>query len=365
MNLKRRWIYLSLALLLFASSGYPGELPVLYRGIRPLGMGGAFITLSDDGNAMFYNPAGLNDVEGIFGGIEVLNPLIEISSNSLELFKDLSDIDPNNIDQVTDILGKNIGKHQHIRTALFPNIVFKNIAFGVLAQGTVDAEIRNRVFPTVTTDLKVDIGGLVSGAYGFLDKKLQVGVTAKFVERRRSSEDFTVSDIASETFDPLTKLQDDLENNPRSDFAFDIGLKINPPLSILNPSIAIVAANITDLDFGAPGKPDKIPQQYNIGLAINPDLWILSSTIALEVDDITKETKGEDDIYKRVHLGAELRFPAVLTIRGGINQGYYTAGISLNFWILRLEAATYSEEIGLFAGQKGDRRYLGQIVIGL
>ncbi|MEK6577045.1 MAG: hypothetical protein AABZ05_05550, partial [Nitrospirota bacterium] len=95
---------------------YAAELPTLYRGIRPLGMGGAFITLSNDENAMFYNPAGLNDIEG-FGGVEIINPLVEISKDSIDLYKDLQDIDSNNTTQVTDLLNRFIGEHQHLRTS--------------------------------------------------------------------------------------------------------------------------------------------------------------------------------------------------------------------------------------------------------
>jgi hypothetical protein len=35
------------------------ELPVFYRGVRPLGMGGAFTAVADDENAIFYNQANI------------------------------------------------------------------------------------------------------------------------------------------------------------------------------------------------------------------------------------------------------------------------------------------------------------------
>ena len=37
----------------------------LGMGARPLGIGGAFVGLADDGNALFYNPAGLAWAEGL------------------------------------------------------------------------------------------------------------------------------------------------------------------------------------------------------------------------------------------------------------------------------------------------------------
>lgn len=351
-------LYTMLILLSFISvSGllYAAELPTLYRGIRPLGMGGAFITLSDDENAMFYNPAGLNDVEG-FGGFELLNPLVEISKDSIDLYKDLQDIDSDDTAQVTDLLNRFIGQHQHLRTSLFPNLIFHNFGIGALGQATLDAEIRNRANPIVITDAKVDVGLLASVAYGLFDKKLQIGATGKFIQRRGILKTFTAVDIASENFDPL----EDVDES-KNDFAFDLGAKINIDIPVIKPSFGVVLQNITDLDFDQLGK---LPQQLNIGLSINPDFWIIKSTLALEIDDITKELDTDDDIYKRVHIGAEVRFPTILAVRAGFNQGYWTAGVTLDVWILKIAYATYAEEVGAVAGQRDDRRHVAQVVLG-
>lgn len=356
--LKRRTHFcLYTLLILFSLNGllYAAELPTLHRGIRPLGMGGAFITLSDDENAMFYNPAGLNDVEG-FGGAEILNPLVELSASSLDLYKDLSDIDSNDTAQVTDLLNRFIGEHQHLRTSLFPSVVFHNFGIGVLGQATLDAEIRNRANPVVTVDAKVDLGLLASAAYAFYDKTIQIGVTGKYFQRRGVVDTFTVVDIASDNFDPL----EDADES-KNDFAFDLGAKVNIDMPVIKPTLAIVLQNITDLDFDQLGK---LPQQLNVGVAINPDLWILHTTFALEVDDITKEVGTDDDMYKRVHLGAELRFPTILAVRAGFNQGYWTAGATVDIWILKLSYATYAEEVGASAGQREDRRHVAQVALG-
>lgn len=348
-------LFILLSVISFSGLLYAAELPTLHRGIRPLGMGGAFITLSDDENAMFYNPAGLNDVEG-FGGVEIINPLVEVSKDSIDLYKDLQDIDSNNTTQVTDLLNRFIGEHQHLRTSLFPNVVFHNFGIGVLGQATLDAEIRNRADPRVIIDAKVDVGLLASAAYAFYDKTLQIGVTGKYIQRRGVVDTFTAVDIASDNFDPLSDVGDS-----KKDFAFDLGAKVNIDMPVIKPTFAIVLQNITDLDFDQLGK---LPQQLNIGLAINPDFWIVKSTLAAEIDDITKEIDTDDDIYKRVHIGAEVRFPTILAVRAGFNQGYWTAGVTLDVWILKIAYATYAEEVGAVAGQRDDRRHVAQVVLG-
>lgn len=330
------------------------EFPTLYRGIRPLGMGGAFITLSDDENAMFYNPAGLNDING-FGGVGLLNPIVEVSQNSIDFYKDFKDIDTENEVEVSEFLKKQVGEPQHLRVAALPHLVIHNFAIGGLGQATMDLEVRNPANPEVVADVKIDVGVLISGALGFFDRKLQVGVTGKYIQRDGILTTYTARRIAEEDFDPL-----DEDRQKEKDFAFDLGVKYNPAL-FLKPTFAVVLQNITDLDFEELGK---LPQQLNIGAAINPDFGFLKTTFAVQIDDVTKEVETDDDLYKRTHFGAEFRFPMIISLRAGLNQGYVTAGATVDLWIFAISYATYAEELGAFSGQRADRRHILQASLG-
>jgi hypothetical protein len=349
----KKGIILMFALLGSFTHLYAEELPTLYRGIRPLGMGGAFITLSDDENAMFSNPAGLNDVTGF--GVDLLNPSVEWSENSASFYKDFKDIDTKNEDAVATFLNKRVGEHQHIRAAALPNLTMHNFAIGVLGQATGDFDVRNPGAPQIVTDVKIDLGAVLSGALGFFDRQLQVGATGKYVQRDGVKHIYTAAEIAApDGFKPLD------QRTKKSDFAFDLGLKFNPKV-LLSPSFGLVLQNITNLDFGVLGK---IPQQLNVGAAINPHFWILKTTFAVEVDDLTKNVEGDKDLYKRTHLGAEFRFPKVLAIRAGLNQGYLTAGAGIDLWLVAVNYATYAEELGVFSGQRSDRRHVVQFSLG-
>jgi hypothetical protein len=337
---------------LFGAEALAAEYPALFRGVRPLGMGGAFLTLSDDENALFYNPAGLNDVKG-FGGAAILNPYAALSEGSVQLYRDIQDVEGTDAVQVANLLNQHIGEHQHVQAALFPHVYAHNFAVGVLANGSMDMDIRNPAFPEVVTDVKIDAAVLVGLARGFRDQKLQVGVTGKYVRREGVAKTFQPADIVVD-FDPMA------DRTKETDFAFDVGTKVNLPV-FLRPSFALVVENVGDLDFEGLGT---IPQQVNVGVGIRPDFWILSTTVAAEIHDVTKQIESDNDLYKRVHLGAELRFPTMLALQVGVNGGYYTAGASVDFWILKVAAATYAEEIGAYAGQRADRRYVAQVSLG-
>ncbi len=357
---EKRYIYSFVLLTAFyagLSQAYAGEFPSLYRGIRPLGMGNAFITVADDENTLFYNPAGLNDVQGL-GGVEILNPLIEFSQVGLDAYNDFKDINSDNVTEVTDLLGNYIGEQFSLRTSLYPSIIFHNFGIGALGQVSFSGEVRNRVNPQVIIDGKADVGGVVGVAYGFREKKVQVGVALKFVQRQSFQRTYYATDIAAEDFDPSNDFSE--EKKTGTGFSGDVGVKVNPEWP-LKPSIGLVLQNIGDLNLDDAGE---IPQQLNAGFSIHPDLWIFRNTLAFDIIDLTKNVEGEDDFYKRVHMGAEIRLPYILSLRVGANQGYPSFGATIDFWILKLAYAYYKEELGAVAGQKDDARHVGQIAIG-
>ena len=65
--MKKILSYLLTALFVFAAmlqTVAASEPQVFIRGIRPLGMGGAFTAIADDQNAVFYNPSGITQRQG-------------------------------------------------------------------------------------------------------------------------------------------------------------------------------------------------------------------------------------------------------------------------------------------------------------
>ena len=80
--------------------------------------------------------------------------------------------------------------------------------------------------------------------------------------------------------------------------------------------------------------------------------------------DVTTAIGEDEDFGKRLHVGVEFQLPMILSLRAGLNQGYYTLGATVDVWVFQFDFATYGEEVGTYAGQREDRRYVGQISIG-
>ena len=351
------WSIVLVAILLL-SGGFAQcrEMPYFWKGVRPLGMGGAFTAVADDYNALFYNPAGLDKVQ--HWSFALLNPLAEAGENSQDLYKDINDTDFDNTSEVTELLRKHVGEHQHVRAAVLPYFVKQHFGFGVLGQATVDAEVNNPQYPEADISAVADVAGVCGLGFGFLDNHaLRVGASAKFVQRKRLQETYTAIQIADDNFDDT--INDDTLDG--SGIGFDLGAlyTFSAPLE---PTVAMVIQNVGKTNLGDAGE---IPQQVNLGAGIHFDYSFLSVNAAVDAMDITANVnEDEKDFFRRLHMGAESWLGERLGLRLGLYQGYFSAGATLNLWVLKLDYANYAEEVGAYAGQRVDRRNVVQISFG-
>jgi len=342
--------------ILITSSASSSEISSFYRGIRPLGMGNAFTAIANDENSMYYNPAGLNNIEG-FGSVGIINPAVEMSESLQSFLDDLNAVDNNDVSASTQLIRDYMGTHQHGRVSLMPHYTMHNFGVAVLAQGTVDMDFRNPVNPYIETKMIYDTVPTVSGAYSFLDNELKVGATAKLFLRRGIVKKYTAVDIASENFDP----ENDLKEG--SGLGVDIGLIYNLPfIESLNPTVGLTVQNLGDVDLGDAGEE---PQKVNFGFGINYTGHKYTEILVAAIDyvDISNNVGDDRDMAKRIHMGVEAKFP-LYSVRAGLNQGYSSYGVTLDIKLLKIEYAAYTEEIGAYAGQRTDKRQMIKLSLG-
>ncbi len=341
-------------------TGFCKGYPRFFQGVRPMGMGGAFTAVADDENALFYNPAGLSNISTLNLGI--LNPMIDISDNSIDLISDAGDIDMNNTGEVAELLRKYVGDQQHLRASLFPyvgfNVANTGVMIGGLAQANMDTDIRNPVWPEAHVDYAADYGvlGGIGGKIPFQDLKL--GATLKIINRQSLREVYTATDIADDNFED--RFEDDLSSDTR--ISLDIGTIYTLPfIEWAQTDIALAVQNIPSMEFG---DDMDVETQANLGFAMSKSFAGFKLVGAMDYLDLTNAIGEDSDWAKRIHMGAELQFPIILALRAGLNQGYGTVGAAVSFWVIRFDFATYAEEVGAYAGQRSDRRYMGQFTIG-
>ncbi len=338
------------------------DYPFLYKGLRSLGMGSAYTAVGRDAEALFYNPAALYDM-GF--QLHIFDPIAEIDSGVTDIAQDVLDAmeldtEQERSDALFDIIEKNQGEPLHFRISFFPHAAVRNFAVGVLGQGRADIKLHSPLSSAGAVEFH---GGYEYGPVAGFSMELpvtglRVGVGAKYIARSWFNKNFTIADIAAESFDFEEEKIDE------SDISADLGVLYNLPiLQKLNPQAGLSILDITDLDFGDGGK---IPQRINLGVSIQPTIPLTSSCIlALDYQDISKAYDQDDSFGKRIHFGAEVGLlKNHFLLRAGLNQGYSSFGAEVDLWLFKLSYANYQEEIGIYAGQDKDKRQALQLIIG-
>ena len=185
---------------------FAAEYPYIYKGFRPMGMGGAFVAVSNDANALFYNPAGLADIENI--RVSIFGLEIESGKNTVGLIKDALDTDFGNATESAQFLRDHMGDRSHFGLAIVPSYSMPRFAVTVLGSGRMDLDVRDRQYPKLDVNVISDIGLGAGYAHPFLDNSLLVGASAKYIHRQSLTQEYTVADLSDKLSD---RINDDLK----------------------------------------------------------------------------------------------------------------------------------------------------------
>jgi len=353
----KRLLILAVVLSLFSTNNiFAGEYSYIYKGIRPMGMGGAFVAVSNDANALFYNPAGLADITE--RRISLLNLAAETSPDGYDMYSDAFDVDFDSAAETAGFLQSYIGEYAHVNVSLFPYYAKPNLAFALIANGTMNLQARDRQSPKLLVDSVRDAGAALGYAHTFFDDSLLVGASVKYILRESLDKEYTVLDITTDDFED--RLEDDYEDGQGALLDLGIIYKFSD-FQISNKDIdlrvGISANNLVDNDMG---DARDIEDHIDLGLALNIEKW----TFAFDYIDLFSQLGDDDDPGKRLRLGAEYAYKPFLFLRFGFYQGYMTFGIGLETKNVQFDLVTYSEEVGTYSGQRDDRRYMMRLGLG-
>src|SRR5687768_7371757 len=101
-------------------------------GLRPLGMGNAYVGVADDFNALFYNPAGLARLKS--WDLEVFNPALEIASHTVDTIENVSKLgsgDTGDLSEVLALFRSETGHVHHFAGYLTPHFIVKHFGMGL------------------------------------------------------------------------------------------------------------------------------------------------------------------------------------------------------------------------------------------
>ncbi len=333
------------------------EIGRYFESTRALGMGGAFTAVSDDVNALFYNPAGLAKIDKWSMGI--INPVVGINKNATDFYNDYKDIDNNNTSEVTNLLRSYLGKPINADLAMFPYFATTNWAIGGLGRAKIGLTAHNAAYPELQVDADTSMG--IHGGYGHAFGNFLVGAAVKYID----------SETLYATYSPVDLTNKDLEKKVKDDmvsktgFGADLGVMYKFDVNVgeqnLEPTIAVAAINLVE---PVDTKTDYHKRQFNVGFSTKHKPGPVTSIGARDVIDVGKNLSTDDDYMKRLNMGIEAKLPMILSVRAGLNQGYSAFGATIDLWLLKLSYARYYKEIGVSAGDKPDLRQMVNLTLG-
>ncbi|MGZ3744510.1 MAG: hypothetical protein ACXWRA_11860 [Pseudobdellovibrionaceae bacterium] len=317
------------------------EVMETHHNVRSNGMGGIYMSIVNDSNALFVNPAALGRTEGL--NWQVLN--VEAGVNGLDIYNEFKGINTNNASSFSQFFGKDVWLRGGGKTALtLPN-------FGVGAYSDVQTHLvlHNPAFPQFDTSFIDDYGLVVGGAFP-LGPISYGGLTFKRISRWGGQQDIDLGVIAAG--DP-SKIADQFANKGNG-YGVDTAFMTQLPVP-LNPTVSLVWQDVGSTAFtksAGADAPPRIHDNLSLGASTSMDLPGLDWTAGFEYRHITE---SEYQFAQKLHFGTEVSLPFI-DLRGGINQGNASYGLGLSFLFLRFDVASYTEEVGAYPGQTQQKR---------
>ncbi len=336
-----------------------------FHSVRTAGMGDIRYTVGQFEENFFANPA--RSTENPENLLQLPQLSFETSSGTLNSIKDLI----SSGDGLT-AFQNSMGKPLSVRTQMvFPgyynnHFIDEKMSFGIAAFFSAQlipiVSQSGQISPTTA----ITAGPMINLARRFLDEdRLSIGINVKTQVRASSNSAFSIQDFLSGT---------DLGTAIKGGSGFgvdgDIGARFHPHWGLGGFRYEVAAAinnvlggkytNISRPIASWAGDPYRTKTAFNFGIsARKTDAWIFDHwLLAMETTDIGNNDYGS--FYRTLHFGTEAAW-SVFRLRGGINQGYFTAGLGIDLAFFQLNVATYGEELGLNPGVLEDRRYALQL----
>lgn len=342
---------LCIFLLFITSAVFADELVEENISVNALGMGNAYLAHSRGHEAIFYNPAGLAQLSGFQWRIMGMS----LGLNGIDSYSEYADIVEDS-DDLPSTLNSLYGRSIWGRTDLQTSISIGSLIFGVYGRANLGFTLLNPALPELDANYFADYAGFVGWGTEVIPSYLDVGVVGKRVTRLAGGVEIGAASIAYLDSDVLKESV----KKEGTGYGLDFGAKLKLPTP-WNPSVNFAWQDIGDTSYSINAdtpQPRSSKGRTHLGIGFEKDFVVFIARPALDYRNINSTGV---QIGKQLHAGLEIELPLFFTLRGGFNQGYYTAGASIDIWYLRIDAATYGVELGEYPGQREDRRYMFQI----
>lgn len=348
-----------------------------YLSGRALGMGNAFVALSDDYNAIYYNPAGLArlntpldagmslkfDMGDFFG---VAGDAVNIAGEHADSFASIDGMaeDATLVDDMMVFDRKPMGFGTSPEMHFAARSTDRDLPLGVGAawflgssgQFMLDKGI---YMPSAAAKVRTDFAMKIAGAIDLLPG-LSIGLSPTMATYSSFEQSLSLQEYGTASDTIQAKIAEEQEKFYKP--GFGIGYTAGILYDII-PTELRVGAVMYNLFLTMDN--EKVPATYSVGVAYLPAMlrkqgMLRYVNFALDIQDVLADRA----FLGKLNMGAEMNL-SLAQVRGGLKGGYPTYGLLLNLLFLQMEFTTWAEEAGLYVGQLEERHYLFGVRMGI
>lgn len=354
-------------------AGTAAEADELYGpdvGVEPFGMGRAYSAVADDGLSLHYNPAGLALVNKL--DFQIFDIRLESNRDVVSSYKQLGDLGKSGSGSVAETMNKYTGKHIMASAGNNTQLTVPNFALGFIYNTHTNFDMENLSYPITKMRYTKDLGFYMGGAVAAGPRKaFRLGTTLKYINRTGGVKNIAVSEIMGNR----TALTERF-NSTGSGIGADLGMQYRLPTpGRTEITTSFVWHDVGHTSFGTfqqQNTPSRIDQNMVAGLGLRfpiggkknrrlerrygPSRSSNHLSFAFDYSHLNYSTSTEH-LPKHLHVGMNLDLP-IFSIQLGLNQTAITFGTAFDIGVIKVELATYGEELGSYGGQRVDRRYV-------
>lgn len=315
----------------------------LYQNGFDLASGGASLTRATQEGVIFANPSLIPIGDGIWRSFYGKNTFA-VSEGSLNIVKSvLESSSANNI--ASNILQNIFDKPAYLNNATALGLLTSYVGIGGLS--SFNFSMYGEKFGSIgLPELSVksnSYAGVVLSAGTTLSDYLSIGISPKYIYNTQIDTTLSVGDL-SNLNQGLNKLKNSLTQG--SGIATDFGATLQVRSKHFDVRVAGVVTDFGNTTFSGSNPPWLQTYHAGIGLTLHDNSNALHC--AADYRDLTNVYN--EPLSKKMYMGCKLIITKWIAFGYGLLQGWPSYGMVLNLFVARIEAGTYTTDLGASPG---------------